>query len=74
MNNIAEIVRVIFLKKNIFAFCLILERIFSKEIFYYLGVGCLFFESVSMVVVSNKLVKRVNSMKMRNKISSFLFK
>lgn len=74
MNNIAEIVRVIFLKKNIFAFCLILERIFSKEIFYYLVVGCLFFESVFMVVVSNKLVKRVNSMKMRNKISSFLFK
>ena len=43
----------------IFALGLILEGIFSKGIFYYLGVGCLFFGAVLMVAVSKKLVKRV---------------
>lgn len=42
----------------IFALGLILEEIFSKGIFYYLGVGCLFFGVVLMVVVSKKLVKK----------------
>ena len=37
----------------------VLEGIFSKGIFYYLGVGCLFFGAVLMVAVSKKLVKRV---------------
>ena len=41
----------------IFALGLILEEIFSKGIFYYLGVGCLFFGAVLMVAVSKKLVK-----------------
>ena len=43
----------------IFALCLILEGIFSKEICYYLGGGCLFCGAVLMVAVSKKLVKRV---------------
>ena len=43
----------------IFSLGLILEGIFSKEIFYYLGVGCLFFGTVLMVAASKKLVKRV---------------
>lgn len=42
----------------IFALGLILEGIFSKGIFYHLGVGCLFFGAVLMVVVSKKLVKK----------------
>ena len=42
----------------IFALGLILEGIFSKGIFYYLGVGCLFFGAILMVVVSKKLVKK----------------
>ena len=48
-----------FLGQIIFSLGLILEGIFSKGIFYYLGVGCLFFGAVLMVAVSKKLVKRV---------------
>ena len=43
----------------IFALGLILEGIFSKGIFYYLGIGCLFFGTIIMVAASKKLVKRV---------------
>ena len=42
----------------IFALGLILEGIFSKGIFYYLGVGCLFFGAVLMVAAFKKLVKK----------------
>ena len=47
------------LAQNIIALGHILEGIISKGIFYYLGVGCLFFGAVLMVAVSKKLVKRV---------------
>ena len=43
----------------IFSLGLILEGIFSKGIFYYLGVGCLFFGIIIMVAASKKIVKRV---------------
>lgn len=43
----------------IFSLGLILEGIFSKGIFYYLGIGCLFFGTIIMVAASKKLVKRV---------------
>ena len=42
----------------IFALGLILEGIFSKGIFYYLGVVCLFFGAVLMVAAFKKLVKK----------------
>ena len=58
----------------IFALGLILEGIFSKGIFYYLGVGCLFFGAVLMVAVSKKLEKEYNSMKMRKKSHLFYLK
>lgn len=44
---------------NYFSLGLILECIFSKGIFYYLGIGCLFFGTIIMVAASKKLVKRV---------------
>lgn len=44
----------------IFAVGLVLEEIFSDNIFYYLGIGCLFVGAILMVIALKKLVKKHN--------------